>query len=126
MLIYNKNNDIVTNYNKYQGKLDIQKTLLATFNSYKEIPKQYLNGCSIRRNGDKIEIYSVRATIVPYTPEEKKALKDKETERLIAERYTIKQELAILRQKETKPEEFAEYNAYAEECKAKAKQLIMG
>ena len=123
MQIYNQNNDRITNYNKYQGKLAIQKTLLATYNNHKEIPKKYLEGYSIRRNSDKVEVYAVRATVVPYTAEEKKALEDKETERLIAERYSVKQELAILRQKETKPEEFAEFFAFAEECKAKAKTL---
>ena len=42
-------------------------------------------------------------------------------ERLIRERYTVADELAILRQRDTKPEEFAAYNAYAEQCKAQAK-----
>ena len=39
----------------------------------------------------------------------------------IRERYTIDQEFAILRQRDTKPEEFAEYDKYCEECKARAK-----
>lgn len=39
----------------------------------------------------------------------------------IRARYTISQEFAILRQRDTKPEEFAEYNAYCEQCKAEAK-----
>jgi hypothetical protein len=39
----------------------------------------------------------------------------------IREKYSISAELAILRQRDTKPEEFAEYNAYAESCKAEAK-----
>jgi DNA repair ATPase RecN len=42
-------------------------------------------------------------------------------DRLIRRRYSVSAELAILRQKDTKPEEFAEYNAYAESCKAEAK-----
>ena len=42
----------------------------------------------------------------------------------IRERYTIDQELAILRQRDTKPEEFAEYNTYVEQCKANAKREI--
>ncbi len=42
-------------------------------------------------------------------------------EQLIRERYSVSAELAILRQRDSKPEEFAAYNAYAEECKAKAK-----
>lgn len=40
---------------------------------------------------------------------------------LIRERYNVNQELAILRQKDTKTEEYNEYYAYVEECKAKVK-----
>lgn len=36
----------------------------------------------------------------------------------IRERYTESQEFAILRQKDEKPTEYAEYYAYCEECKA--------
>ena len=36
----------------------------------------------------------------------------------IRKRYSESQEFAILRQKEEKPEEYAEYFAYCEECKA--------
>ena len=43
---------------------------------------------------------------------------------LIRKKYNINQELAILRQRDTKAEEFAEYNAYVEDCKAKIKYLI--
>ena len=39
----------------------------------------------------------------------------------IREKYTINDELAILRQRDTKPDEFAEYNAYVERCKAELK-----
>lgn len=41
--------------------------------------------------------------------------------RKIRKRYSVNQELAILRQRDTKPEEFAEYNAYVEQCKAETK-----
>ena len=40
---------------------------------------------------------------------------------LIRKRYSVSAELAILRQRDVKPDEFAAYNAYAEECKARAK-----
>ena len=40
---------------------------------------------------------------------------------LIRKKYNVNQELAILRQRDTKPEEFAEYNEYVEQCKAKVK-----
>ena len=49
-----------------------------------------------------------------------------EVNRLIRERYSISDELAILRQRDEKPEEFAAYNAFVEECKAKAKVEIYG
>ena len=47
-------------------------------------------------------------------------------DRLIRRKYSVSAELAILRQRDTKPEEFAEYNAYAEECKARAKREFYG
>ena len=36
-------------------------------------------------------------------------------------RYSMNDELAILRQRDTKPTEFAEYNSYCEACKAESK-----
>ena len=44
----------------------------------------------------------------------------------IRERYTIDQELAILRQRDTKPEEFSAYNTYVEQCKTEAKEVVNG
>lgn len=38
--------------------------------------------------------------------------------------YSINDELAILRQRDTKPEEFAEYNVFVETAKAEAKAEI--
>ena len=40
---------------------------------------------------------------------------------LIRERYDESRELSILRQRDEKPSEFAEYYAYCEECKTRAK-----
>ena len=40
----------------------------------------------------------------------------------IREVYSIDDELAILRQRDTKPEEFAEYDAFVERIKAEEKQ----
>lgn len=42
-------------------------------------------------------------------------------ERKIRRYYSVSDELAILRQRESKPEEYAEYNAVCERCKAEAK-----
>ena len=43
---------------------------------------------------------------------------------LINKKYSIYDELAIQRQRDTKQDEFNEYNTYCEECKAEAKRLL--
>lgn len=43
---------------------------------------------------------------------------------LIRKKYSLDDELAIQRQKETKPDEWEAYFAYCEECKKKAKQVL--
>ena len=40
----------------------------------------------------------------------------------IRKKYSESQEFAILRQKDEKPEEYAQYYAYCEECKAYVKE----
>ena len=57
-------------------------------------------------------------------PQSWEKLYESEIIRRIRERYTIDQELAILRQRDTKVEEFAEYNAYVEQCKAEVKKEL--
>ena len=60
------------------------------------------------------------------TDEEKNQMRIAEYEnKIVAEirkKYNINQELAILRQRDTKPEEFAEYNEYVEYCKKVIKE----
>lgn len=53
----------------------------------------------------------------PYVPSYEELVVQK-----IRERYTIDDELAILRQRDTKQDEFAEYNDFCEQCKAEAKE----
>ena len=45
-------------------------------------------------------------------------------ENKIRKKYSMSAELAILRQRDTKPEEFAEYNAFCELCKSEAKKEL--
>ena len=71
-------------------------------------------------------------TLIPcfyeYTKEELEAQKQKRysklVEQYIREKYSLSNELAILRQRDTKPEEFNEYNVYAETCKTRAKEEL--
>ena len=41
---------------------------------------------------------------------------------LIRERYSVSDEISLIRQKEDKPLEYAEYDAFVESCKAQAKK----
>ena len=53
-------------------------------------------------------------------------LYEEEVIRRIRTKYSLNKELAILRQRDEKPEEFAEYNAFVEACKIAAKEEIYG
>lgn len=64
---------------------------------------------------EDIQIY------IPYTESELQVQYENAVNAAIREKYTLSQELAILRQRDTKPEEYAAYNAYCEQCKAQAK-----
>lgn len=59
------------------------------------------------------------------SPKSWDTLYESEIVRRIRERYTVNQELAILRQRDTKPEEYAEYNAYVEACKDEVKSIFI-
>lgn len=59
----------------------------------------------------------VPAPVEPYKP-----TYEERVEQLIRECYSLNQELAIQRQRDTKEEEFNTYYEYCEECKLKAKQ----
>ena len=45
-------------------------------------------------------------------------------EHFIEQRYNVKQEIAINRQRDEKPTQWQEYNAYCEECKRVAKEVL--
>ena len=55
------------------------------------------------------------------TVEQVKAEYENAVNAKIREKYTLSQELSILRQRDSKPEEYNAYNAYCEKCKAEAK-----
>lgn len=51
-------------------------------------------------------------------------LKSHRVEMLIRKKYSFNEELAILRQRDTKPEEYAEYFNYCEQCKQQADEFV--
>lgn len=83
------------------------------------MPKIIVNGVIREMTADEVAERERMAADVPTLPY------DEAVDAEIRKRYTISQEFAILRQKDEKPEEYAEYYAYCEECKAfvKAKEV---
>lgn len=77
------------------------------------------------------ESYFKRSTLLPGDTVEKfeevDAIPDQsinyneEVNSMIRQRYSLSEELAILRQRDTKPDEFEAYNEYAEYCKVYVK-----
>ena len=63
----------------------------------------------------------VPPVVEPYVPTYEECVVEK-----IRARYTVDDELALLRQRDVKPDEFAEYNAYCEACKAEARAETEG
>ena len=65
-------------------------------------------------------------SVIDYVKPQKNAIElyPLTVEKYIREKYTLSAELAILRQRDSKPEEFEEYNSYAESCKIIAKEKL--
>lgn len=79
---------------------------------------------------DAYDEYEDIQVYIPYTAEELAERKQQKYEdrvvELLRKKYTLNQELAILRQRNEKPEEYQAYHDYAEQCKATAKREILG
>ena len=72
---------------------------------------KYVNGIIVEVSDEDKPKY------VPYTYSEL-------VEKKIRLRYTVSDELAILRQRDTKPSEFSEYNEFCEQCKIEARKEL--
>ena len=90
--------------------------------------KYYLNDVEITPDeARKLIPISITEEVVilrERTDKEMELLYKKEIKRLIRLRYDIDDELAILRQRDTKPTEYEAYNKYVEECKSLVKQKV--
>lgn len=76
--------------------------------------KKYVNGEYIELTQEELE-QTWDKDELPY---------DEAVNLKIRQRYTESQEFAILRQRDEKPDEFAEYYAYCEECKKSVKENL--
>lgn len=72
-----------------------------------------------------ISITEERVDLRELTEQEKTILYEDMIVSKIRQRYNVNQELAILRQRDTKPDGFAEYNEYVEQCKAEVKSEVL-
>ena len=81
---------------------------------------------------DKVENWTERDMTAEEIAEEKKELErlnelySRRVSELIREKYSINDELALSRQRETKPTEFGIYFDYCEACKTRAKKELGG
>ncbi len=71
--------------------------------------KKYFKGQYIEMTAEEIAEMQKNIPSIPY---------EQRVVTRIRERYSIDDELAMLRQRDTKPDEFAEYNAFVEAIKA--------
>lgn len=121
MYIAIKNEKIIGIYadNEREGLIDV-----GIIPSPEEIPGKipviyYRNGAIVYEYVDAPEA-TEDGTETPHVPMDY----GETVNELIRRKYTLSEELAILRQRGTKAEEFEAYNAYAESCKEEARLLI--
>ena len=68
-----------------------------------------VNGKYREMTPDEVSEFEKKSRAIPY---------EKRVVNRIRAKYSVDDELALLRQRDTKPEEFAEYNAFVENIKA--------
>lgn len=120
-ILVDKDNKVTNIYNgneEKQGWIEID-----SIPSPEEIPGKipvmyYRNGAIVYEYEPIPEMPIEEEQPIPEIPYEERVVAK------IRERYSIDDELAILRQRDTKPDEFEAYNAYAESCKEEARLLI--
>ncbi|MGN0804069.1 MAG: hypothetical protein ACI4MS_01670 [Candidatus Coproplasma sp.] len=86
------------------------------------VDQPYIEAQPEREEVEAIQIY------VPFTAAEQAQYDQARYENLVESKirakYTLSQELAILRQRDTKPTEYQAYFNYCEQCKAEAKAEV--
>lgn len=78
----------------------------------------------IMLEGDSLETFEEVSEVPPIELEPEAYNYDEKVNELIRERYSVSQEFSILRQKETKPEEYQQYYDYCESCKREVKAKV--
>lgn len=145
MRVFNQNKtQELTTYDLSKGRLvgDTIKTIIPVIEGQEEVghyetvaeypnggkdvawvvDKPYIEAQPEREETEQIQVY------IPFTAEEQVRYNQEKYESLvenkIRQRYTLSQELAILRQRDSKQDEYQEYFNYCEACKAEAKSQL--
>ena len=143
MRVFNKDKTVeLFEYDVDKGYLVLEKLFIAHHEAIEKVDgkfhyetiKEFPNGgkevkkvwdIEPAEEKDAWDEYEDIQVYIPYTEKELKEKANLEYEFLvdsmIRERYSLSHELSILRQRDSKPIEFEEYNDYAEQCKQKAK-----
>lgn len=79
---------------------------------------------TLQQIGSTLQFKGTDGSVEPYEKPKFIASYDELVDSKIRQKYTLSQELAILRQKETKTEEYQEYFNYCEACKVEAKNEV--
>lgn len=95
------------------NKIKLQQNIIVVVGN-----KQIINPTEVQILANGWQEY-LPAPVEPYKP-----TYEERVEELIRERYSLNQELAIQRQRDTKVDEFNTYYEYCEECKTKAKEEL--
>ena len=144
-LIANYTYDLVKEYNQFYHDYSILREENEDKRAFRLLLS--VNTAKIIRNGMKLlgiemtneefdflfceqaqgkELKVVDGKVIAVEPKPQKLSYEQLVISKIREKYSIDQELAILRQRDIKPTEFAEYNSCVEQCKAEAKEVING
>lgn len=85
--------------------------------------RSYFRRCG-RLPGDTVDMFE-EADAIPETLDREHEYEER-VNSLVRERYTLSQELSLLRQKDSKSGEYRAYYEYAEGCKSRAREEFYG
>lgn len=118
--IFIKQNQFSKNVDEYGNIFEVENEAIYLENGFTKIElEETYKDCAYQDFNEDLT-FSVEKYNARKQREKEKLYVDKIVSK-IRLKYSINDELAILRQATTKPDEFAEYNAYVEQCKAEVK-----
>jgi hypothetical protein len=142
MKIYNEmKTEILENPDLKKGYLKDDKLVVNIIPPQEEVTEEWHYEYKEYENGGKDRIKVIDVAYKPAQPEQyeyediliyiaytEEQIKEQYEELIVSkirQKYSLNQELAILRQRDTKPTEYQEYFDYVEQCKIEAKSEVV-